>query len=350
MRLGNYELLRLLSTFMIVLLHVAAGSVALTMVDPNISFTLSNAMDSTTRYAVPLFVMLSGAFQLKKKENQEFIPYFIKIGKTILIPTLIWSFVYVIYQIGDRWYSYTLGELSYTEFTDLVTYFVTQWAKGAPFYHMWYLYMALGLFLITPILIRIMDRVSRGAIGFIGVGFVILGMIVTDVTVLPWPLKFIQYMGYYVLGYWIRENKQILMRWKIHAAIISFICFILIFYATEILVKSESEALNPFYFYGFLSPFVVIGSIMTFSFFSCFQFNNPWIEKIAGYSFNIYLVHALILDVLNKVINQIPLSMGSVERIPILTLTVFLLSLGFSAALEKIATLLHVLINKKLAQ
>ncbi len=343
LRLGNYELLRLLSTFMIVLLHVAAGSISLTMEHPDISFTLSNAMDSATRYAVPLFVMLSGAFQLNKKRNKKYFTYYKKIGITILIPTLVWSFIYVLYQVVNARKSYALGEIDSRGLSDLISYFFTQWVKGAPYYHMWYLYMALGLFVITPILIRVINRLDRGSVGLMGATFLIIGMIVTDITTLPWYLKFIQYLGYYILGYWIRENVSVLKKWKIHSAIISIICMIFIFYATEILVKSGTEAINPFYFYGFLSPVVAFGSVTAFSFFSCLTFENLWVDKIATYSFSIYLVHALILDMLTKAINESSFELGSVMRIPILTLAVFLLSLGF-------AVLIHVIKGKLLGK
>lgn len=68
----NYDNLRVLATFMVVMLHVSAGYVTKNMDNFNLYFTVGNLFDSFSRYCVPLFVMLSGAFVLSNPPNRKF--------------------------------------------------------------------------------------------------------------------------------------------------------------------------------------------------------------------------------------------------------------------------------------
>lgn len=62
------DILRIFACLMVVLLHVAAtymnpfDSVCFNMTD----WQIASVFDSTTRWTVPVFVMISGAFMLRK--------------------------------------------------------------------------------------------------------------------------------------------------------------------------------------------------------------------------------------------------------------------------------------------
>lgn len=67
----------------------------------------------------------------------------LKIG----IPTLIFSIIYILYRLPLCF----IGECSGLEevivlFKDIL--------KGSPFYHMWYMYMIIGVYCLAPIVIE----------------------------------------------------------------------------------------------------------------------------------------------------------------------------------------------------
>lgn len=324
MRESNYELLRFLSTFMIVLLHVAAGSVAITMTTPNLAFTISNGLDSVARYGVPLFVMLSGAFQLQNPKNKRFLFYYPRIIKTILIPTLTWSVIYVFYSV------YCGMDTSYV---------VKQLFLGSPYYHLWYLYMALGLFAVTPLLVRFVSGRSHKQIFAVALILTVFAFLITEAVTFIWMFKFVQYLGYYLFGYLINQNKESLRKYKNHFLILSLMCTVCIYYFTEMLVYHGGDFYKPLYFYGFLSPFVILGSIFIFCYFACLQNVGNGILKVSKYSFTIYLSHALFLNLISNTLISMDINLGVISRIPILTILTFLTSFIFAYLFDKITRL-----------
>ena len=57
---------------------------------------ISIVINTLVRWAVPVFVMLTGSFVLANYNNQP-RPFFIKAFKKIIIPFLIWSMLYLLY-------------------------------------------------------------------------------------------------------------------------------------------------------------------------------------------------------------------------------------------------------------
>lgn len=335
LRENNFEVLRVVATFMIVLLHVSAGSLSLAMANQGgggLDFTISNGFNSITRFAVPLFVMLSGAFQLRNNKNEEYGAYYKKIYKNIVVPTLIWSAIYVGFRIFYALFLCSIGYQIYE--TSIFTMPFVQWAKGAPYYHMWYLYMALGLFLLTPVMIRAGKGLSQKQIGFIGAGMMLLGMLITETSVLFWPIKGMQYLGYYILGYWIYKNKEQLKTKKVLLAVGGILSWLCIFGFTQ--------ALEHLYFYGFLSVFVVLGSLCIFAFFTCWDYNGLGVAKLSKHSFTIYLSHALIFALLSDLLKFMDIEPSVGFYIPGVTILVSILSLLFSVGISTI--------NKKFAK
>ena len=81
----KYDILRILSMFAVILLHVNATYFD---VKGEISFIweIENAINYFTRFAVPCFVMISGAFMLNKKKG--ILSIYVSAIYKILIPFL----------------------------------------------------------------------------------------------------------------------------------------------------------------------------------------------------------------------------------------------------------------------
>ncbi|MEG1584527.1 MAG: acyltransferase family protein, partial [Anaerovorax sp.] len=274
----------------------------------------------------------SGAFQLSNDKNEQYGFYYKKIYHNIVVPTLIWSVVYVIFRITYALFLCSIGYQIYEN--SIFTMPFIEWAKGSPYYHMWYLYMALGLFLLTPVIIRAGRGFTQKQVGWIGIGFMILGMVVTETSSLFWVVKGIQYIGYYILGYWIYGNREKLKTKKVVFAVGGILSWLCIFTFTQYL--------KHLYFYGFLSIFVVLGSLCIFAFFACWTYKKEGIQRISQYSFSIYLSHALILALLMDLFKFLNIEPCVGLYIPMMTLLVFFLALCLSKGIS--------MVNKKFAK
>lgn len=318
----NLDALRVLAALMVVLLHVSAGYVTRNMEEPNLYFTVGNFFDSITRVCVPIFVMLSGAFILDNPNNREYKKFYQKMFKNIIVPTLIWSNIYFLYALIKEFMG---GVLIGRE----VNYFIhiKNWMYGRPFYHLWYMYMIIGLYVVSPILIRLKEDIGEKNTLRVGMGLILLGIATEIIGKLFWPIQFIQFLGYFILGYSLRKYYKLNPKKPKGFIIGSILSGLTVFGITEIIVRMGWLGDGKLYFYGYLTPFVIIGAIFLFIGFVNMGDFKIDIGKLAKHSFNIYIIHAGILNIIDLIKSDIlGLEFNPIWYIPVMTLIVFGLS------------------------
>jgi surface polysaccharide O-acyltransferase-like enzyme len=100
----------------------------------------SNVYDSLARVCVPLFVMLSGALLLQPSKADEPLKVFFKKRlNRIGIPFLFWGVAYFAWQFLVNGEALTANS-------------IVQGVLTGPDYQFWFLYLLLGLYLVTPVL------------------------------------------------------------------------------------------------------------------------------------------------------------------------------------------------------
>lgn len=349
-RENNLDFLRIIACIMVISIHVSAFYVTKYIETPNFKFTIGNFYDSFSRLGVPIFVLLSGRFALSDKKNINVKYYYKKLLKKILIPTFIWSLLYSLY-------SYTSIVVFYILYKDLKNIFspIKSWIIGAPYYHLWYLYMSIGLYLSVPFLLKLKKKIGEKNFFKVGIVFFILGLFLfffeeflnyinfydrNDIFKYLkyfWyfnQFKFITYLGYFILGYSLK-NKNINFK---NMIFLTTIFLSLMFLTIEILIrKNLMENVLVFYSNNFI--FTMGGAISIY-----LAFSNLKTEKIkfdfsnlAFHSFNIYLIHAGILSsitiFLDKILKYEP---NPIWYIPFMIFFIFITSYIFSIVLEKL--------------
>ena len=135
------DLSRVLAIFGVIVIHTCGrlgfyefGSI------PRQDWLWATLLDSVVRCAVPLFVLLSGA--LLARPGAE-IPGPRQVGARVLkvlVPLLAWNVFHLVYNGAPvRW----LGML-----------------REPPMYHLWFVYMIIGLYLLLPILQAVVNAVA----------------------------------------------------------------------------------------------------------------------------------------------------------------------------------------------
>lgn len=158
----NYDLLRILSTFAVVMLHVSAGFMQVEETVPlNCHFPIM-VLNHIVRFAVPCFFMLSGAFILDDNRNSDYKYFYKKSFKNIGITSAIFCLLYVLYSIAKIAGVFIFKKHGVVHLLSGLISILKSDVAGKPFYHLWYLFTLIGLYLAVPFVIRVATELSKG--------------------------------------------------------------------------------------------------------------------------------------------------------------------------------------------
>lgn len=279
------DTLRTISALMVILIHVAMEYVnpAIQSQDFNLSFWVGNITDSFSRVCVPIFVLISGMFLLGRDES--FKESYKKRASKILIPLIFWTIFYLVYLFALRIIANVDPD------TDTL---IKSIMLGQPFYHMWYIYMLIGLYLVTPIINIIVSKVSRKSLWTVAIGFLIFGMahsvynreLENNLIFILW---FVDYLGYFLIGYLLRDAKI-----RVSSSVLVTI-YLISGLLISILSFCTARCKGNLYFYGPLSPFVIIASLSFFGWFRRMSLRENILSRISHLTLGVYLIHAGVL-------------------------------------------------------
>ncbi|WP_243384737.1 acyltransferase [Geothrix alkalitolerans] len=286
----NIDLMRVISAFAVVWLHVSANVVTR---HPNVhsnAWWVANTADAYSRWCVPVFVMISGALLLSKSNRTTVNNFYKKRMTRILPPLVIWTAIYLIFQI-------------FTNSAFGFKYAIMSIIKGMPYYHLWYVYMLLGLYAAAPFICIFVSNIEQRILNKLTFGILAVSAIesvrmANYFTFLP---SFIPFTGYFLAGYNIYNNR---MKYNSYLLIIIIIaCGFAISTGTGILLPrlgSRSWEIM----YSYQNPFVILMSLCVFILILGSTRSSRIItgvtNHIAPVSLGIYLIHPLWLWGLSK--------------------------------------------------
>ena len=145
-RLVYYDILKIMAIFAVIMIHVSAENWYVDEIDKN--WLINNFMNTISgMWAVPLFVTISGALLLgNNKINYKTL--LTKYIPRILIILIFWHICYYFYTYPD----YTFNNLIFC-FKQLIV--------GNTYSHLWYLYLIIGLYLLTPMLNKLVTNLEQ---------------------------------------------------------------------------------------------------------------------------------------------------------------------------------------------
>lgn len=291
----NYDMLKVISMMCIMLIHLGDDyGYSIIASEPMYYFSLGNICLTLTTFAVPCFLMISGAFLLSNPKNKDFKTFYHKTFWNIGVPTLLISALYVTYNIVKLYYHISLG----MEVTDTPMKYLIEWLRGEPFYHMWYMYMLVGIYLVVPILVRIKEALDFDVWKKIAIASLIASAILwsTSSFKVHWGLEGIVYLGYFLMGDVLKTYYDNHKEKKTTGMLAAGICvLILYFFIREYLVRNEMKQYL-FAAMGNFHPIVMVAAILVFAGFANLKIKGNW-HKVAEKSFYMYLLHAGIIDI-----------------------------------------------------
>lgn len=322
---------RIVAILGVVFIHAAVGAV----VDNPVGDTFwwaGNVWDSLSRWSVPVFVMISGALLLDPARQESPLDFYRKRLTRILLPILFWSLFYLAWTYlkgAQKGAAPGLGEL------------VAKWASGRPYYHLWFMYMLPGLYLVAPFLRRLVQAASRAELtGLAAAAFVLaaLNQVHQGFTGTEAPLFinwFLAYTPYFLAGYLIRTYPGSVPR-GLCLGVFALSCVLTM--AGCFGVARSAGLVKGLYFYEYLSLSVIPMALSLM--FLLRDWQRPLLgtrnEAVAGLSFGVYLIHAAVLDVLSHEVSRRGLLLHPAWSIPTMAVLVFALSLAATACMRRV--------------
>lgn len=284
-RENNYDLLRIISTFAVILIHVNAIYISKNSDHNSCLYWIESAINIVTRFSVPCFVMLSGAFLLSNPKNKDYKTFYKKTFIKIFLPFIVVSVL--LFPFAEITQVITKGSL-----LDPIINIIT----GNGYYNLWFMFMLLGLYIFVPVVIRVKESISNKSYCIVSVVWLIFSILNQLTTSYSMSYAFgviFSYMGYFIIGNVIYEN----LRGKKNPIIffaLSIICFFITF-AYRFFNEVGEIAYDPFS--SFFSPFIVLASLLIFIAFGNIKINRSF-AKLSSRTFYIYMFHTIILTFL----------------------------------------------------
>lgn len=255
---------------------------------------ISAVIHSFCSLGVSSFVMLSGAFTLGNEKNEKYLYYWKKTFIKIIEPTLLVSVVYMAWNFIFLYRSVGFA----CAWKDVLLSLI----QGKPYYHLWYMYMIIILYLIVPFIIKIKNLIGSKAYTAIGICGVLLGVIIGAFykSDFEWGINSFKYIGYFILGDCIHSAFIIN---KSHRKAMCVLPVALAAFGGDGLLRiyeiKNNVKIFPMSLYSSVCPFIIVGTILIFIAFANMKVkNNPLISSLAENSFWMYLVHALVLEII----------------------------------------------------
>ncbi|MCL2117272.1 MAG: acyltransferase family protein [Planctomycetaceae bacterium] len=336
------DVMRIVAAWMVIAIHLSYPySEAEPKEVSDSCWLVTNFLDNYFRSAVPLFVMLSGFLLMNKKRllDKTFPWRLLK----LLIPLIAWSAIYLLMQ----WIS---SGTNRDGVPITLSYGIKCILTGNAALHLWFLYMMFSLYLVAPILHAFVNSAKPLMIKyFLMLWFIaqfawpILSKIACsafDIDQIAPELTFYlvhNFVGFFIAGYYFSSMN------------IRFRSFFLLLIGTIIV----SLGIAYMGFKGYYDRIALLGYLRVPFFVSLFLVlkyigerrffehgHIAWfLARISSLTFGIYLVHYLVLRVLQD--NALGFSLGiksifPLFSIPVVTSVVFIISAAITWLIIKI--------------
>lgn len=336
------DLVRAAGIVLVVLIHTSGVVAGPGPAGGTTAFWAGLIYDSLARPGVPLFVMLTGWLLLDPKRPPEPIGNFLwrRFGR-VALPLLVWSL------IGYGWLAIR------DHHAMKLAQFPRQVLNAPVFYHLWYVYVLLGLYLVVPLLRPLVagasDPLRRYALALWVLGSSVLPLwywwgglhIGIDIPVVT------TYVGYLLAGVWL-AGAPVSARTRRTLGLLILVVVIWTVFATARLTGDEATNVALFA-YG--TPNVLAMSVAWFVLLTQPELTarvtrHPravtLVRVLAATSYGVYLVHPLILNLLDSGVlgTQITgASMYPFVGIPLLAAAVLAVSVGLMALARRVPML-----------
>ncbi|MTI13495.1 acyltransferase [Sansalvadorimonas verongulae] len=189
------ELLRAVAAFAVVVIHTLGPYRHWIGQIPDYDWLSAISLNVGSRWAVPVFIMITGALMLPDKRRFNLHYYFSRRVSKVLIPFLVWSVIYA-FLAGVVWSSHGV------RFDLFITLRVLD---GLPYEETWehlgFYYYFIPLYLVIPFLTPWVQQLSDDQLRMLVLAWMVLTLFYLLQIQSHWMIGTVMYGGYLPLGY-----------------------------------------------------------------------------------------------------------------------------------------------------
>lgn len=293
--------------------------------------------------AVPLFIMKSGTLLLSNSKRIDYSYVRKRITKFALIITF-WGLFY------NLLCNALIDGISYSAVWKSIVAVVT--ADTAYNYQFWYLYMLLGLYIISPVIKKFTDNAYKKDFLYVIAIFAIISFIVPSICgiygvdsqsiwVVKWLSPFSAYwLLYYLLGTYLDRyplNKR--------QCNVLFLLTLLLGALTLLKCLGESSQERIGIWLNYSSPFTLAYTVALFSLIQrkCNSCGMSRITGLAKYSLGVYILHPAVIVAMRKILGIDADTFLPVISVPLLTVIVYFICVVATWIIKKIPVVRRVI-------
>lgn len=332
------DLLRFLAAIAVVVIHVLGPFRFLYGEVSDSDWLAAAGYNSISRWAVPIFMMISGALLLSDSrpfDSQRYVTR--RLGK-VLIPFIAWTVIYAVVggfegletMVGSfidiSWNAEQAGKL------------ILESNNEPVWYHLWFFYDFIPLYFVIPFLAIALKSLSSEHIKLLLAAWWMLTLMHWLKVETPLRQNIVLYSGYLVFGWYLfnRDNRPQLKYWVVAGVG----CLLLNVLGSAYLSFLSGKYSTFFMGYKSLNTVLIAGML--------FVIAQSYAERIQGrlrsvisviskYSLGIYLVHPLLLIPIRHLDNGVYSFFGSNWlAIPVISLITLVLALGVTVVLARL--------------
>ena len=273
----SLDIIRILACFMVVLMHSPIPSSAA-------SGPFLSALSYFTAPCIGLFFMVSGALLLPVRTD--YITFIRKRFSKILVPTLLWSLIY----IGLRLYD---SESEINVLQSFASLPFSPQGEGV----LWFMYTLSGLYLLAPILSAWVEKASQRELQIVLLLWCVTlcypllkFYVITNTSTTGILYYFTGYAGYFLLGYYLKKYPESIS--PVLAWIVAGVGVVLLLALKYLGIEFDFYSL--FWYESIFITALAVAIWKAVYHFPLRDIPSVWI-KISNLSFGVYLIHILIM-------------------------------------------------------
>ena len=319
-----FDVLRIVAAFDVVLLHVSAPLIKGAPSINSLNWWVGNVAVSYSRWCVPIFVMISGALILNNK-YESITDFYQKRSRRILIPIVFWSVFYFVWRFLNG------EQLDARQIVVLI-------AMGKPYDHMWFLYMILGLYILTPFMRAFVKIADRKLLIFAIFSIYTFVLVQRGVDIKSGYEKYffttmsLFCMSYFLMGFYLFQTEQKIFNnnkpvfwggiFLLSGLAISLCTVLLYHYLGETAFKLMANVNNPLVVFMSISIAVFVKTLLIKSNYRYIRL----LERISSLTLGIYIIHPIWIEILSWLgISTSSMSITPLISIPLISLATFTL-------------------------
>ena len=340
------DVIRTVAIVAVIFLHATAD---LTVMQMNqfeiVRWATNDVYQSIGRLCVPLFVMLSGALLLQPEKHDTLTSFFKKRWARIGLPWIFWGAAYFAWDFLVEGQPFTANT-------------IVQGLLTGPYYHFWYLYMLLGLYLLTPILRIVLPKINRvtikGSIGLWFIGVAILpfagalstySLFTNTLTNAGWVgYLLVGLTGYFLLGIFLVNVKIS----RFFLSILTVLGIALTAISIYIIQSPIGGNRDIFAFTVYFGPWTILAAVALFLLLNTIKIpaqtaspskGGKLLSLVSQNTLPLFLFHIMVLESLQRGYFGFAINgntINSIVGVPLITVVTLFVSLGIIVLVKKI--------------